>query len=154
MLAFIQNQVVNQLHWLTPRQFLDGLALGQVTPGPILIVAAYVGYKAGGILGAAVAWFAIFLPAFLWMLAVLPILGRFNQLLWIKAAMRGISASVIGLIAASLVQIAPNAVPDLITAGIGIVTVAVLLWRPMGPLLLMLGGAAIGMAIAGIGLGQ
>src|SRR3989441_2817455 len=49
MIAFIQQQVVGQFHWLTPREFIDGLALGQFTPGPILMVAAYVGYKVAGV---------------------------------------------------------------------------------------------------------
>jgi chromate transporter len=146
MLAFVQNQVVNQLHWLTPREFLDGLALGQITPGPILMVAAYVGYRVGGILGAAIGGLAIFLPAFLWMLAVLPILGYFKDLLWIKEAMRGISAAVIGIIAVSLVQMAPNAAPDTFAAVLGVLTITALLWRPMGPLPLMLGGALMGVA--------
>ena len=65
MLAFIQEQVVNQLGWLTPREFVDGLALGQLTPGPILMLAAFVGYKSAGATGAAVAASAIFLPSFL-----------------------------------------------------------------------------------------
>jgi chromate transporter len=144
MLAFVQNQVVNQLHWLTPREYLDGLALGQLTPGPILMVAAYVGYRVGGVLGAALGGIAIFLPAFLWMLAVLPILGYFKDSLWIKQAMRGITAAVIGIIAVTLLQLAPNAAPDLFAAALGVVTIALLLWRPMGPFPLMLGGALMG----------
>ena len=52
MIAFIQEQVVTQFHWLTPQEFIDGLALGQFTPGPILMVAAYVGYKVAGLAGA------------------------------------------------------------------------------------------------------
>src|SRR6266581_942426 len=69
MIAFIQDQVVGQYHWLTPREFIDGLALGQFTPGPVLMVAAYVGYKVGGLSGAAVAAAAAFLPSFVLMLA-------------------------------------------------------------------------------------
>jgi chromate transporter len=144
MLAFVQNHVVNQLHWLTPREYLDGLALGQLTPGPILMVAAYVGYRVGGVLGAALGGIAIFLPAFLWMLAVLPILGYFKDSLWIKQAMRGITAAVIGIIAVTLLQLAPNAAPDLFAAALGVVTIALLFWRPMGPFPLMLGGALMG----------
>ena len=65
MLAFIQEQVVHQFHWLTEHEFLAGLALGQCTPGPIVMVAAYVGYNVMGIAGAAVAaavFFAVVCP--------------------------------------------------------------------------------------------
>src|SRR5688572_27708980 len=68
LIAFIQDQVVNQHQWLTQREFIDGLALGQLTPGPVLMVSAYVGYKLAGFTGAAVAATAIFLPAFILMM--------------------------------------------------------------------------------------
>ncbi|HEX7927450.1 MAG TPA: chromate transporter, partial [bacterium] len=144
MLAFVQHQVVNQLQWLTSREFLNGLALGQITPGPILMVAAYVGYKVGGLAGAVLAATTIFLPAFLWMLAVLPILDLFKHWAWVKQSMRGISAAVIGLIAVALVQLTPSAVPDIPAGVIGLATVAVLLWRPIGPLPLMVAGGVLG----------
>src|SRR5207249_4881066 len=82
MIAFIQDQVVGQFGWLTPREFVDGLALGQLTPGPVLMIAAYVGYKLAGVAGAAVAATAAFLPSFVIMLAVLPALDRVRQLAW------------------------------------------------------------------------
>src|ERR1700687_1649840 len=83
MLAFIQNQVVDQMHLLSPREFVDGLALGQLTPGPVLMLAAFVGYKLAGVVGAAVAASAIFLPSFVMMLSVLPLLQRMNDLQWL-----------------------------------------------------------------------
>ena len=82
MIAFIQDQVVRQFGWLTPREFVDGLALGQLTPGPVLMIAAYVGYKVAGIGGAATAATAAFLPSFVIMLALLPVLDRVRQLAW------------------------------------------------------------------------
>ena len=66
-------QVVRQFGWLTPREFIDGMALGQLTPGPVLMIAAYVGYKVAGVSGAAVAATASFLPSFMIMLAILPV---------------------------------------------------------------------------------
>jgi chromate transporter len=84
MLAFIQEQVVNQFGWLTPREFVDGLALGQLTPGPILMLAAFVGYKIAGVTGAAVAASAIFLPSFLMILSILPLLSKMKDLQWLK----------------------------------------------------------------------
>ena len=147
LIAFIQDQVVNQFHWLTPQEFIDGLALGQLTPGPILMVAAYVGFKVAGFAGAATAAAAIFLPSFVLMLSVLPMFARVRELRWSKAMMRGIAPAVIGVLAVSLLQLAPHAVPDMPTRAMFAVAVAVLLaWRT-NVLLLMLAGAGIGTAI-------
>ena len=115
MLAFMQEQVVNQLRWLTPQQFLDGLALGQLTPGPILMVAAFVGHKVAGFWGAMVGGLAIFLPSFIFMLSLLPVFGRIKQITWMKAALKGISPAVIGMIAVALLQMLPHAVTDVPT---------------------------------------
>lgn len=144
VLAFVQEQVVNQLQWLTPREFLDGLALGQLTPGPILMLAAYVGYKTSGIAGAAVSAAAIFLPAFVLMLSLMPVLSRFKHLMWIKAAMRGVSAAVIGCLAVTLTQLLPHAAPDAFALVLFAATAgALLLWR-LGPLPLVLAGGVLG----------
>src|SRR5207249_11045238 len=102
MIALMQEQVVSQFHWLTPQEFIDGLALGQFTPGPILVVTAYVGYKVAGIAGAAVGAATAFLPSFVLMLAVLPVFDRVRTLVWMRAAMRGIGPAVIGVLAVSL----------------------------------------------------
>ncbi len=144
MIAFIQEQVVNQLQWLTPREFVDGLALGQFTPGPILMVAAFVGYKLAGLLGALVGAIAIFLPSFLLMLLILPVFDRLRNLQWMKAAMKGIGPAVIGMLAVSLTQMAPHAVPDYFAMAIFAATLfALLSWR-LGAIKVMLGGAIAG----------
>lgn len=144
MIAFIQEQVVNQFHWLTPREFVDGLALGQFTPGPILMVAAYVGYKLAGIAGAIVAGAAIFLPSFILMLAIMPVFNRVRKVLWMKAALKGIGPAVIGTLAVSLVQMAPHAVPDNYAVLIFVCTAAALFWWRVGSIKLMPGGALFG----------
>ncbi len=115
MLAFMQEQVVNQFGWLTPQEFIDGLALGQLTPGPILMLAAFIGFKLAGVTGAAVAGSAIFFPSFLMMLSVLPLLRKLKDLQWLRAFMRGVGPAVIGALAVSLVQMAPHAAPDVFT---------------------------------------
>lgn len=146
MLAFIEDQVVTQLHWLTPREFLDGLALGQLTPGPILMLAAFVGYKLSGIAGAAVAGAAIFLPSFAMMLSIIPVLRRVKQTAWLKAFMRGVGPAVIGATSVSLGQMIPHAAPDVFTLALLMSTVVLMVsWR-LGPLPLMIGGGLIGAA--------
>src|SRR5499427_2511607 len=140
MIAFIQEQVVGQFGWLTAREFVDGMALGQLTPGPVLMIAAYVGYKLAGIGGAVVAATAAFLPSFVIMLAILPALDRVRQLAWIKAAMKGMSPAVIGVLAVSLVRLSPAAVPDPYTLLILVGTVAATLFLRIGAFKLMIGG--------------
>ena len=146
VLAFVQDQVVNQLHWLTPREFLDGLALGQLTPGPVLMLAAYVGYKLCGIPGAAVGAFSIFLPSFILVLSVLPVLNRFRQIAWIKAAMRAISAAVIGVLAVSIAHLAPHAAPDAFTMVLMVITIAVMVAFSLAPLKMIVAGSLVGIA--------
>jgi len=149
MLAFIQGQVVDQFGWLTPREFVDGLALGQLTPGPILMLAAFIGFKLAGVAGAAVAGSAIFLPSFLMILSILPLLNKMKDLQWLKAFMRGVGPAVIGALAVSLVQMAPHAAPDPFTWFLLALTVLLILLRNVGPLPLMLGGALTGLLSKG-----
>ena len=144
MIAFMQAQVVSQFHWLTPQEFIDGLALGQFTPGPILMVAAYVGYKVAGIAGAGVGAAAAFLPSFVMMLAILPAFDRVRKLVWTRAALRGIAPAVIGILAVSLVRLAPHALPDAFAIVTLVATVLVLMvWR-VATLEVMLLGAGLG----------
>jgi chromate transporter len=144
MIAFIQQQVVDQFHWLTPREFIDGLALGQFTPGPILMVAAYVGYKVAGVTGAAVAAVAAFLPSFILMLAVLPVLDRVRKLAWTRAVMKGMGPAVIGVLAVSLFRLAPHALADVFAIAILVATVIALSVCRIGAVRLMLAGSVLG----------
>jgi len=146
MIAFMQEQVVGQFHWLTPQEFIDGLALGQFTPGPILMVAAYVGYKVAGVAGAVVGGAAAFLPSFVMMLAILPALDRIRKLVWTRAALRGIAPAVIGVLAVSLIRLAPYALPDVLALATLTATVLVLMvWR-VATIKVMLVGAILGIA--------
>jgi chromate transporter len=144
MLAFIQEQVVTQFGWLTPQEFVDGLALAQLSPGPVPMLAAFIGYKLAGLTGAAVTAAAMYLPSFLMMLSVLPLLRRMRNLQWLRAFMRGVGPAVIGALAVSLAQMAPHAAPDIFTWVVLTLTVTILLLRNVGPLPLVLGGGFIG----------
>jgi chromate transporter len=145
MIAFIQEQVVGQFGWLTPREFVDGLALGQLTPGPVLMIAAYVGYKLAGAAGAAVAAGSAFLPSFVIMLAILPVLDRVRRLAWVRAVMRGLGPAVIGVLAVSLVRLSPAAIPDAFALAILVVTIVAAMALRVGVFKLMLGGAVVGL---------
>ena len=145
IIYFVQDQVVNHLQWITAQEFLECLTLAQFTPGPIIMVGAYVGYKVAGIAGASVAALAIFLPSFLLMLSILPVFERVRRLGWVKAAMRGISPAVVGAIAVSIVHLAPHAAPDAFAAALLVLTViAMLAWRRLPVVPLTLGGGLVG----------
>jgi chromate transporter len=144
VLAFVQEQVVNQLHWMTAQEFLDGLALGQLTPGPVVMLAAFVGYKTAGIPGSVLSTCAAFLPAFVLMLSIMPVLNRFKNVQWIKAAMKGAMPGVVGILAVSLFKLIPHAAPDGFTLLMLVLSVAaMMLWR-LPPLALILGGGMAG----------
>jgi chromate transporter len=146
IVAFVQDQVVNYLHWISAQEFIECLTLGQFTPGPIIMVAAYVGYKIAGIAGASVAALAIFLPSFILMLSILPVLDRVRRLAWVKAAMKGIAPAVVGAIGVTIVQLLPHAAPDLFTSLLLALTViALAVWR-LPVLCAVVGGGLIGIA--------
>jgi len=144
IIAFIQDQVVNQLHWISAEEFLEGLAIGQVTPGPVIMLAAFVGYQVAGVAGAAVAAGAIFLPSFVLLLSILPWLERFRALKWARAAMRGVGPAVAGAIGLSVVHLAPTAAPDAFTGVVLVATIAALLLWKLPVIPAALGGGILG----------
>lgn len=145
MIALMEEQVVRRLQWLSPEEFIAGLALGQLTPGPILMVAAYVGYKLHGTLGALAGALAMFLPSFVLTLAVLPAYDRVRSLDWAKAVMQGVVPAVIGVMAIAILRMWRSAAPDPLANVVLVATVAVLHLSRVTPMKAMLGGAAVGM---------
>jgi chromate transporter len=133
---------------------LTGWRWGSSPPARSSWLAAFVGYKMGGVAGAAVAAAAIFLPSFVLMLSVIPALNRVTRATWVKAFMRGVGPAVIGAIAVSLVALLPHATPDPFAMALLLATViAILLWRAR-PLPLMVAGGAVGVARRALRLGD
>ena len=144
ILALIQDQFVHHLGWLTMQEFIDGLALGQLTPGPPVMLATYVGYKTLGVVGAIVGATAIFLPSFLMMFALLPVFERVRTITWAKAALQGMVAGVIGVLAVMLMRLAPHAIVDPFSAAVFVgAATAMLFWR-VAPLPMVGSGAVLG----------
>jgi len=97
-LPLMFHEVVNGMKWLDGRTFMDGIALGQVTPGPIVITATFVGYLVAGLPGALVATVGIFTPSFVILVLVAPWYDRWKDAKYFSAATRGILASFVGLL--------------------------------------------------------
>ncbi|HKV33359.1 MAG TPA: chromate efflux transporter [Pyrinomonadaceae bacterium] len=105
MVPLIESEVVNTNHWLTHQEFADAFALGQITPGPVLITATFVGYRVAGTLGALVATISIFLPAFLMTIAAAHSLRRFRNNEQVQAFLRGVAPAVVGLLVAAALSV-------------------------------------------------
>jgi chromate transporter len=144
ILALIQDQFVHHLGWLTMQEFIDGLALGQLTPGPPVMLATYVGDKTAGVVGAIVGAIAIFAPSFAMMFALLPVFERVRAITWAKAALQGMVSSVIGVLAITLTRLAPHAIVDGFSGAIFIGAVTALLVWKVAPLPMVGGGAVLG----------
>lgn len=126
-IPLIQQIVVSEQGWVTSQEFIDAVALGQITPGPILISAAFIGYKVLGLLGSALATFAIFFPPVVLMLVCSKLLSELKHLATVKAFLRGIHAAVIGMIFAAAWSVGSTAVPSLGSVGIFIAAIVGLL---------------------------
>ncbi|MBM3469360.1 MAG: chromate transporter [Armatimonadetes bacterium] len=124
LIPLIQQEVVSRLGWLTTREFIDGVALGQVTPGPILITATFIGYKIGGLAGAATSTIAVFLPSFLVLVGVVPHFDELRRLQAVQTMIRGVLAAFIGLLLFILHQFGQAALTDWRTWAVAIVVFA------------------------------
>ena len=105
MLPLIEAEVVNTHQWLTHQEFADAAALGQITPGPVLITATFVGYRVAGTLGALIATISIFLPAFVITIAAASSLRRFRNNEQVQSFLRGIAPAVVGLLLAAALSV-------------------------------------------------
>jgi chromate transporter len=131
MVPLIESEVVNNHHWLTHQEFADATALGQITPGPVLITATFVGYRVAGTLGALVATISIFLPAFLMTIAAASSLRRFRDNAQVQAFLRGIAPAVVGLLVAAALSIGRAGIHSWVGLLIGLLAIFTLIrWRP------------------------
>ena len=115
------HEVVDVRQWLDGKTFMDGIALGQVTPGPIVITATFVGYQVAGLSGAIVGTLGIFTPSLFVVLLTVPYFDRLRQSLLFRRAVRGVLATFVGLLAAVAVNFALSiawSIPSVILAAV------------------------------------
>ncbi len=112
LVALLEPFVVESYGWLTPAQFLDGIALTQAIPGPIVTLVAFVGYSVAGVPGAVVATAGIYLPSFGAVFLVAPHLDRWRQVERFRAALKGVNAVVAGAILGVGFSLLPDGIPD------------------------------------------
>jgi chromate transporter len=112
-IPLIQYEMVDRFHWLSTKEFLDGIALGQVTPGPILITATFVGYKVSGVLGATMATLGVFFPSFFILVLLIPYHDRLKGVEKVRMMEQGVLGSFIGMLALVLYNFGKTSLVDL-----------------------------------------
>jgi chromate transporter len=144
LLAFLRADLVDRLHWLTEKQLLDAVAVGQITPGPVFSTATFIGYILAGGKGAILATVAIFLPAFLLVAFTGPLLPRLRKSKTVSALLDGVNAGSLGLMLAVVLFLARSAILDVATALTVIGCTTLLLRFKVNPTWPLLAGAAFG----------
>ncbi len=147
IVPFLYKGVVQQFGWLNERQFLDAVAVAMITPGPVVITVAFIGYLVAGILGAIVAAIAVFLPVYLLTILPAPWFKRNRENAQLRAFVQGATAAATGALTGAVVILAKRAIVDLPTAGIALVSL-IMLWRLKlpEPIVVLLSGG-VGLAI-------
>jgi chromate transporter len=146
ILPVLRSGIVQQHHWLTNKQLLDGLSVGLMTPGPVVIAATFLGYQIGGLAGAAVATLGIFAPIYLGVIVPGPWFIRHRNNRQIKAFVRGATAAAAGAIAGAVIVLGRQTITDWRSALITIAALAALVRFRVKEPLLVLAGAGIGLA--------
>ena len=148
MIPLIQQEVVSHYHWLTMNEFAVGLALGQITPGPVLITATFVGYKVAGIKGAVAGTLGIFLPSLLLVMFTAEVHQKIKNNPLVKAAIKGMVASFVGMMLVVIVGLARHSLVDMPTLILAILALLAFRLTKLDALWVITGGAALYLAMS------
>jgi chromate transporter len=133
IVPFLYGGVVDRFHWLTDRQFLDAVAVAMITPGPVVITTAFIGYLVAGPLGATVAALGVFLPCYLCVIVPAPYFRRFAGNVAVKAFVDGVTAAATGAIGGAAIVLGRRAIVDVPTAVIAVATLGALVYAKRVP---------------------
>ena len=144
LLAFLRNDFVQGLGWLTDKQLLDAVAVGQFTPGPVFTTATFVGYLVEGWQGALVATLAIFLPSFLFIATIHPLATTLRRSPWTSAILDGVNIAALALMGGVMLQLGQSALIDPLTWLMALAALIILLRFQINSAWLILAGALVG----------
>ncbi|NTW88020.1 MAG: chromate transporter [Desulfobulbaceae bacterium] len=147
LIPLLNHIMVEQYKWLTLRQFLDGLALSQLTPGPLAMLATFTGYRAGGFPGALVATVCIFLPCVALMLIVGRNYDRLKKIDIISSTLDGLLPAVVGLVAAAAWNLGVSSLSGLKEFLVLAIGFAVFKWTKISPMFVILGAGVVGLLV-------
>lgn len=128
IVPFLHSGVVTEYHWLNEKEFVDAVAVAMITPGPVVITVAFIGYLVNGFAGACIAALATFLPCYLFTIICSPYFKKYGNNKSIKSFVEGITASVIGSLVGAVIVIGTRSITDIATATIAIVSILALIY--------------------------
>src|SRR5258708_6753735 len=143
-LVFVQRGAVGQYHWLTDGQLLDGVAMSVATPGPFMLFTTFAGYLAGGIAGAVLATFFVFLPSFIFVIGGTHYIEKVRDNRTIQAFLAGVSAAVVGVIAVVSLDLIPEAIVGWPSLAIAVIAFLLIVWLKRDVALVAVGAMASG----------
>jgi chromate transporter len=148
IVPFLHGGVVDRYHWLTERQFLDAVAVAMITPGPVVITVAFIGFLVAGAAGGLIASAGVFLPPYLVVIALAPSVRRWASDARVRAFVGGVTAAAAGAIGGAAFVLGRRAIVDVPTAIIGVITLLVLTRSKRVPEpVLILAAAAAGLLL-------
>ena len=150
IVPFLYGGVVQQFHWLSERQFIDAVAVSMITPGPVVITVAFIGYLVAGLAGATLAAIGVFLPVYLITVFLAPHFHRVAKNQQVKAFVDGVTAAATGAIAGAAVILGRRALVDLSTILVAFVTLVLLLVpRKIPEPLVIVAAGVVGLVLRG-----
>jgi chromate transporter len=143
IIPMVENEVVTNYGWLTKAEFIDAVTLGQVTPGPVIISATFIGYKACGILGAVVSTASVILPSFVMICLATEAIKKFRENKILANFLRGARIAVIGMVFDAGVSIGRSSLVDIKTILIAVISLICLLKYKINPIWILLGAGIV-----------
>lgn len=147
IIGVLREDVVENFHWLTSKEFLDGIAFGQITPGPVVITSTFIGYMVSGFWGSLIATVSVFLPSFVLVMIVAQIIDKIKDNFYLQSALKGANAAAIGAIITIAYYLSGDAIFDYWTLGLFFLTGLILFTTKVRPYYIIALGAIAGMAI-------
>jgi len=144
MLPMLQKEFVENHHWLTNQEFMDAIAVGQVTPGPLTVMNAFIGYKIHGLLGAVLAMISSYLPSIIIVTLVARNYYAYKESVIVNSSFKGIRPAVIGLLLAVAISLGNASLVDPLTFGIAIISFVVIAFTKTDPTFVIIGSGIIG----------
>jgi chromate transporter len=145
LIAYLDGELVQQLGWLTEQELLDAVAIGQFTPGPVLSTASFIGYQINGWSGALAATAGIFLPSFLFVFLLNPLVPRMRRSTLLRGFLDAVNVGAVAIMAVVCIQLGMGIVVDWISALIAISAIFVVFrFKKVSSIWIIVGGAVMG----------